>query len=323
MRLAIIDLGTVTSRLLIADVIEGRVHELEWHIRITHLGEGLDETGIIGDEALAREVAACRDFMGAVQASEQRDGKPVERIVAVATSAMRDAANREQVRRELRATGIDVAVIAGEREAELSFLGALSGFAPGYFIDTEPVLSLDVGGGSTEAILGLPKREGGEPHILATRSFDIGCRRIADRFLLSDPPLATEIAGARAWVRHEMRGHFEQFIHAPQAAIAVAGTATTVVSVRDEMADYDPWKVHGSVVTAGELNQVFQKLAALSLKDRKLCTGLEPERAAVILGGLIILQIALELAKLDSFIVSETDILQGMALATWQGSKGF
>ena len=315
MRLAVIDLVTVTSRLLVAEVFDNRVHELERHMRITHLGEGLDETGVISEGALVREAKACRDFVEAIDGFQEREEKPVERIVAVATSAMRDAANREEVCRALREVGLEVAVIPGQLEAKLSFLGAVSGFGPGILAGNEPVLNVDVGGGSTEATLGLLGIEKEEPQIIRTRSFDVGCRRVTDRFLLSDPVLPGEIAAARLWVQAEMGGYFEGFKGQPQAMIAVAGTATTVVTVRDEIVGYDPARTHGAAVTIDELEGVLQKLAALDLRQRMACPGLEPQRAPVILGGIIILQVALELAGLDSFFVSETDILHGVALA--------
>ena len=361
-RLAAIDLGTVTSRLLIAEVREGQIHELQRHLRITHLGEGIDHTRVISAGAILREQAACRDFMQAIAACEQQDGIPVEQVIAVATSAMRDATNREEVCCALREAGVEITVISGAREAELSFLGATSGFSseelsvsgatsgfssgelsvsgatsgftPGELSLGDAVMSLDVGGGSTEVILGLlgsrgvaqPKAQGTNlgpglsgsrgvaPSILFAQSFDIGCRRVTDRFLMSDPPSLAELSSAKTWIESEMRDCFEQLKCRPQALIAVAGTATTVVSVRDEMKDYDPQKVHGAIVTADELDRVKEKLLALNLRERKRCTGLEPGRAEVIIGGLVILQAALELSGLDSFVVSETDILHGLIL---------
>jgi exopolyphosphatase/guanosine-5'-triphosphate,3'-diphosphate pyrophosphatase len=320
MRLAAIDLGTVTSRLLIADVCDGAIRERTRLMRITHLGEGLNVTGAIGVSAIEREVNACKDFLATIAATEREDGLPVQRVSAVATSAMRDAANSDEVLARLREAGLEVAVIAGAREAELSFRGTLSGFAAGVApgravaLEDTTILTLDVGGGSTEAILGSWAGSPATPRILEEHSFDIGSRRTTDRFLTSDPPSPDELACARAWTKAEMCGYFEGLTPRPQRMIAVAGTATSAITVRDAMVDYDPWKVHGAVMTAGELENVLCKLAYLDLPKRRLCPGLEPERASVIVGGLLILQVALELAGLDSFTVSETDILHGILL---------
>jgi exopolyphosphatase/guanosine-5'-triphosphate,3'-diphosphate pyrophosphatase len=349
MRLAAIDLGTVTARMLIADVDVGeaggtgnreigdkgggetrrghygRIRELERHIKITHLGEGLYETGAIEGSAIAREVAVCRDFNAAIAAIERRDGHSVEVVLAVATSAMRDARNSDEVLDALRDVGIDVEVIAGTREAELSFRGALSGFVDDDAFAGQAVLSVDVGGGSTELILGTvddaAKSDAGRPHVLSGHSFNVGSRRVTDRFLNSDPPTPEELARARAWVHAEMACCLKNLEIPPQILIAVAGTATTTVSVRDAMADYDPWQVHGSRVTRDELNEVAQELAKLSIDQRRSRIGLEPERASVIAGGLTVLQAVLELTGLDFFVASETDILQGILLDAVDAQK--
>jgi exopolyphosphatase/guanosine-5'-triphosphate,3'-diphosphate pyrophosphatase len=309
-RLAAIDLGTVTARLLIADVDDRGIHELERHARITHLGEGLYETGRVGAAAIERELAACADFFAAIQALELREGRPVERVVAVATSAMREAQNSDEVIGALRERGLEVEVISGVREARLSFAGTLSGFAADGVLTGQTVLTVDVGGGSTELICG----GADAPAAPIEQSFAIGSRRVTDLFLNSDPPSSDELARAARWTRDGMREYFEALDAKPSLMIAVAGTATTTVSVRDKMLDYDPAKIHGARVTALELDGVLSRLASLPLEQRLACPGLEPGRASVIVGGLITLQAALELAALDAFTVSETDILHGILL---------
>ncbi|MDR0347510.1 MAG: hypothetical protein LBH56_03965 [Coriobacteriales bacterium] len=356
MRIAAIDLGTVTARLLIADVDVSNanrssatnpnvsivtpnnpnnlnlnptnpnstnpnstpipipnnpIHEIERRMRITHLGEHLAETGVISPAAIERERAACKDFLSTIRAVEARDDRPVERIVAVATSAMRDARNSAEVCAALADVGLTVEVIGGLREAQLSFSGTLSGFVT---TSEQSVLTVDVGGGSTEILLGTlaPARP---PRILREQSFDIGSRRLTDCFLPNDPPSAEDIAQAEAWVYKGMRPFFSNFECRPAAMIAVAGTATTVVSVRDKMAVYDPWRVHGSRVEAEELAKVLNDLAKFDTEQRAACVGLEAGRAPVIIGGLITLRAVLNLAGLTSFLVSETDILHGLILS--------
>ena len=315
MRLAAIDLGTVTSRLLVADVCDNKINELERRIQITHLGEALNETGRIGKDAIERELSACSDFLATIKEVERRDGKSVERVIAIATSAMRDADNREEACSALLKAGIEIEVIDGKREAELTFLGAVCALEADSFAKAGELMVVDVGGGSTELVRGFGGREGRVPQIIEAGSFDIGSRRISDRFLISDPPLEAEISKAKGWIETEVGEFFTSLVQPPKALIAVAGTATTVVTVRDEMSDYDPWKVHGATVSDSELDRVFNKLAQLRLKERMQCTGLEPARASVILGGLLVLKAVLAFSGLRSFIVSEMDILHGLILS--------
>jgi exopolyphosphatase/guanosine-5'-triphosphate,3'-diphosphate pyrophosphatase len=365
MRLAAIDLGTVTARLLIADVRDvgdvrdvrdapstpsapstsgasntsgavprtshgGRVssleaaldasgiREVERHMRITHLGEGLYESGRLSAYAIERERLAFEEFLEAIRAVERRDAQPVRRTRIVATSAVRDAANSEELRAALSEPGLELEVITGAREAELSFLGTLSGFMDGSVLDGKPVLTVDVGGGSTELILGKAATPGGlrAARILRKHSFDIGSRRVVDRFLHGDPPSRAERLGAAAWIADEMRPYFETLSDRPQLMIAVAGTATTAITVRDAIAEYDPCRVHGAVLSAAELDELLDELAHMPLAQRRQRVGLEPARASVILGGLITLRTVLDLAHLDSLMVGETDILQGILLDT-------
>jgi exopolyphosphatase/guanosine-5'-triphosphate,3'-diphosphate pyrophosphatase len=337
-RLAAIDLGTVTARLLIADAYDGVLSELLRQASITHLGDGLAQTDAISATAIEREVKSCSQFLRTIREMEQGQGGPIE-VVAVATSAMRDASNSGEVLAALRAIGLEVQVIDGGREAELSFLGTVSGFSG---LET-PVLCLDVGGGSTELVLGecqtgrpapslalspvLPAvpssgQYPGQPApgmsrrttILKAQSFNIGSRRVTDRFLASDPPTALELSAAADWVKSEMAAFFASLWPLPRTAVAVAGTATTALTVRDGISDYHPAKVHGKTISVTELQNMLDKLANIGLEQRRHCVGLDPQRAEVIVGGLLVLVAALRLAGLDGFTVSETDILQGMLL---------
>jgi exopolyphosphatase/guanosine-5'-triphosphate,3'-diphosphate pyrophosphatase len=228
---------------------------------------------------------------------------------------MRDAHNRAELCEALSRLGLEIEVIAGTREAQLSFCGALSGFGARDALGGQIVLVVDVGGGSTELICGKAENSN-RPTIFQNRSFNVGSRRLTDRFLKSDPPRFEEILLVSNWVEEEIKAYFDDCEHRPQCMIAVAGTATSVVSVRDAMVEYEPWKVHGSRVSAEELEEVLRRLAALPLARRSHCLGLEPGRAPVIIGGLITLQVILRLAGLDAFTVSETDILQGILLDT-------
>lgn len=303
-RYAAIDIGTVTCRMLVADVAaDGAITELAKEYAITNLGEGVDASGVLSAAAMDRVLATVDRYV-AVRDALAEPGRPITTI-AMATSAARDAANGAAFTALLAEHGVELSVIPGQREAELSFLGASSGF-PG-----EDVAVVDIGGGSTEVVAG----RAGEAPAMA-HSFDVGCRRMTERFLPSDPPTADERARAQAWVREEMAPYFADLRAAVPVGrlVAVAGTATTVVSVREVMAVYDSARVHGSFVSAADLRAVAARLEALPCAERARVVGLDPGRAPVIVAGMVILEEVLALMGLPGFTVSEADILHGMVL---------
>lgn len=303
-RFAAIDIGTVTCRMLVADAAAGRMEELAKEYAITNLGEDVDRTGLLQPEAMQR-VADVLDRYLELRDSFASAERPVE-TVAVATSAARDAENAADFAALLAQRGIELTVISGEREAALSFKGA-SGCFPG-----EDVLVVDIGGGSTEVAAG---RAGGE--VLRAHSFNVGCRRVTERFLRADPPAPEELAEARAWMRGEMSAFFEGLFaagFAPERLVAVAGTATSVVSIRECMERYDSARVHKARVTRAQLRKVGESLASKTLAQRERVAGLDPRRAPVIVAGLLILDEAVGLAGADGFTASESDILQGIVL---------
>lgn len=304
---AAIDIGTVTCRMLLASVTErGAVEPLAKRYAITNLGQGVDATGRLSEEAMERVRTVVASYMGELAAFRTERGVPVH-LTAVATSAARDAENAGGFRAMLEGLGVRLSVIPGQREAALSFLGAGSAF-PG-----QRVVVVDIGGGSTEVVAGVA---GDEPAV--ARSFDIGCRRVTERFLHADPPTEGELAQARVWVRGQFAPYFARLRDAgfgDARLVAVAGTATTVVSVRDAMEVYDSARVHGSVVTREQLDEVFRRFASVPMEKRRLIVGLDPDRAPVIVAGMVILQEVLAAAGADSFTVSESDILEGIVLA--------
>jgi len=316
MMLAAIDLGTVTSRLLIGEVNGGQVEVLKRSIIITDLGEGLAHSGRISDAAYERLVGALTQFSVDITQSEAEllnfgDIVGVMPRKIVATSAMRDAANASEVLGHLEDLGFLIEVISGSREAELSFWGTLSGFPD--FDST--VMSIDIGGGSTELIVGesgLPTSR--KPRILTSHSFDVGSRRVTEMFLKSDPPKSHEIEKARKWIEGELVTFCSSLSHKPSELIAVAGTATSAITIRDRIKVYDSSAVHGKRMSAQELDAIIATLAALPLEERRQVTGLHPGRAPVIIGGLITLAVLLSILGRDSVLVSDTDILQGILL---------
>lgn len=310
-RYAAIDIGTVTCRMLVGDVAGGRVIPVDREYEITNLGEGVDASGVLKREAMDRVMGAIGRYLEVRDRLDDAD-HPVRGTMAVATSAARDAANADEFAQLLAEQGLELAVIPGEKEAALSFRGASADFA-----DADgDIMVVDVGGGSTEVVCG---PAGGAPR--TARSFDIGCRRVTERFLKSDPPAPGEIAQARAWMRRQLDPYFEGLAGFGDVTrmVAVAGTATTAVSIREKMAVYDSDRVHGAQVTLGELASVRARLARLPLDERRKVTGLDPGRAPVIVAGLVILEEVMRAAGMDAFTASESDILQGMILemALW------
>jgi exopolyphosphatase/guanosine-5'-triphosphate,3'-diphosphate pyrophosphatase len=294
---AVVDIGTVTTRLLLGHEVTGQLVEEGRELRFTQLGKDRDAQGNIAPAATERLEAVLTEY------KRLAGDLPIS---AFATSALREAPNGKAIAAQVAdSTRVPIRIISGEREAELSFKGTLAGF------ELPPhtcVMVVDVGGGSTELSVGIPAE------LLMSRSHQVGARVVSDRFLNSDPPTQPQVAEAQAYLkgvfapffdRSTFRGSRIEYIY------AVAGTATTVVSVKEGMEVYDPTRVHGQVITLEDIQAVFKRLAALPLEERQQVVGLECQRAEVILGGLLTLAAVLESAGADCCIVSETDILQG------------
>lgn len=305
MRVAAIDIGTVTCRLLIADVIDGTLQELVRECEITNLGIGVDKTGVLQQDAIDRVVNQITLFKQIIDAYETPE-TPVL-IFAMATSASRDAKNSDQLVNRLKEIGVELQVIPGSQEAALSFKGASCNFTQ------EQLLVVDIGGGSTEVIFGEALQDPRFSH-----SFDIGCRRVTERFLHDDPPTKEQIQEARAWITETMIPKFDEAFGmglSIDRIVAVAGTATTSVSVHKSMEVYDSAAVDRTVMNAEDLVGVYERFCAVPLEERKKIVGLEPKRASVIIAGMLILLVILELAGKTEYTVSESDILQGIVMS--------
>lgn len=305
-RLAAIDIGTVTTRLLVADVADGVLSEVARSTDITHLGEGLTTTGRLSEDAMQRVADVIARY-----AATMRD-LGVERITALATSASRDAENGDAFRALLAAHGVEPQIIPGSREAQLAFLGAT------YETAGEGLLVCDLGGGSTELILGSVEStaEGRVSDIEAARSIDVGSKRVTELYLKSDPPTRAELDEAKGWVVAQLRPYFDGLRTRPERLLALAGTATTLAAIHLELAEYDAQRVHGSTLTGSDLAELLEMLASLPLEKRKDIIGLDPGRAPVIVAGALILEQIAGLAGLDHVVVSEHDILHGILLDT-------
>lgn len=303
---AAIDIGTVTCRLLVCKIEQGVQRELVRECRIVNLGIGVSKMGILQEDAIERVVSCVKDYCELVRTIAQKEEVSSIPIGAVATSASRDACNACELASRLHELGVDLLVIPGEVEADLSFRGASAEFSG------EQLVVVDVGGGSTEVIFG-----SAQAGVVFSHSFNIGCRRITEKFLASDPPRIEELARAKKFITDELHSvlgiKFERFC--PDRVVAVAGTATSVVSVDEAMEVYDSSRVHKTVVSRETLSRVATMLAALPEEERKRVVGLEPKRAGVIVAGMLILECVLDVLDQDSFTVSESDILQGIITA--------
>ncbi len=303
-RLAAIDIGTVTTRLLVADVGPAGVSEVERSTDITHLGSGLTSTGRLSADGMERVARVVGRYV------ERIEELGVAGYAAVATSASRDAENGPDLIRMLAERGLHVQVIDGQTEAELAFSGAVWG------LQGDGILVVDVGGGSTEVVLGAAGATG--PRIDASRSVDVGSRRMTERFFRRDPPTEAELDEARRWAKYEFRAFFDRLASRPREMVALAGTATTLAAVLAGMTEYDSAAVHGSEVTGSDVADLLERFVSVGIDERRLIKGLHPERAGVIVAGTLVLETVLALAGLDRFTVSEHDILYGILLSTYR-----
>jgi exopolyphosphatase / guanosine-5'-triphosphate,3'-diphosphate pyrophosphatase len=300
MRVAVVDIGTNSTRLLVAEVEGEDVRQLDRRTTVTRLGEGLEASGRLSDDAMARVSVALAAYR------ERIDELRAERVVAVATSAMRDAANGPDFRAQIETRfGIDARTISGDEEARLTFLGATSGRnADG------AALVIDIGGGSTEYVTGRP---GGDPEFHV--STQMGSVRHTERHLHTDPPTAAELNAlgedARAIVEAGVPAQVRERV---ESGIAVAGTATSLAAIDQQLDPYDPDKVHGYRLSLDSCERLVARLGHLSVAQRRELAGLHPERAPSIVAGAGILLESMRAFGLGEIEVSETDILHGAAL---------
>jgi len=298
--LAGIDCGTNSTRLLV--VGEGGV-TLERHMRITRLGQGVDATGRLADEAVERTLAVLREYRGVM------DGHGVDAVRMTATSAARDASNRDDfLAAATEAAGVTPELIGGDEEGRLSFRGATAELDP----DDGPFLVVDIGGGSTEFALGRGTSGDGDPEgVLST---DIGCVRLTEKFLHSDPPAPEELSQAFDIVRGHLDDVAREIPGAGEARrfVGLAGTVTTVAAIEIGLAAYDRDRIHHFVLTRQAAEDVFRTLATEPRRQRSHNPGLEEARADVIVGGAVILVGIMRYFDLDECLVSEADILDGL-----------
>ena len=332
MLLAAIDIGTVTARLALAQVEDGRVIRMAKYTEIVNLGEGVDTTKRLLPEAIHRCVGCVSSYVD----HARKEG--AEAVVCTLTSAARDAENAPDLGMGLASLGLEPMIIPGEIEGALTFLGVSHDFG------NHLILVADSGGGSTELVVGTlagrpatqgagqqlggQQLEGQQLDINFVESVELGCRRLTERFnLSSDHPSAKDIDGAHqmaAQMMSEAIGRAQQQCAAPELLVGVGGTATSLIAIRDHLDPYDPSKVHLNHISIDEVSEIEGLLASKTLKEREDITGLQAKRAPVMLAGTILLAELMNNSGFKHLVVSESDLLFGLvitAAAVYQGKQ--
>jgi len=299
-RVAVLDIGSNSTRLLVADVHAGRVSEVERQSRVTRLGRGVDLAGQLSGEAIEAACSAIADYMTIC-----RD-HGADQVEAIATSAVRDATNGEAFIAELRERfALSTRVLDGEQEARLTYAEATAEQPPAV-----PTVVVDIGGGSTELVVGIGT------DVSFHASLQAGVVRHTERHLAADPPTAPELEALAA----DVRGLLEQAMTGQpdtqaEAGIAVAGTPTSLASIELGLEPYDPKQVHGHTLSLPAIQRLLSLLASAPLSKRREIEGLHPDRAPNIVSGVVILVETMRAFGLDRIAVSEHDILYGTAIS--------
>lgn len=301
-RVAAIDCGTNSIRLLVADADPrtGELVDLDRRMTIVRLGQGVDKTGRLAPEALERTFAACREYAEVIKAHG------AERLRFVATSASRDAENRDDfVRGVLDILGVEPEVISGDQEAEFSFTGATKELAGSDHL-AKPYLVVDIGGGSTEFVVG-------EDHVRAARSVDVGCVRLTERHIRTDPPAPAELDAVRADIEAAL-DLAEQTVPIGEARtlVGLAGSVTTVAAIGLGLDAYDSAAIHHSRVSYDQVGEIAARLTAATHDERAAIPVMHPGRVDVIVSGALVLLSIMERTGAREVVVSEHDILDGI-----------
>lgn len=310
-RVAAVDCGTNSIRLLVADLdlAASTLADVDRRMEIVRLGQGVDRSGRLAPDALQRTFAACDRYAEVVRETG------AERVRFVATSASRDVENREEFAAGVRARlGVEPEVVTGDAEAALSFTGATRELGASDL--PRPFLVVDIGGGSTELVLGEP---GAEPE--AARSVDVGCVRMTERHLHDDPPTVVQVAAARADVEAAVRLAAETVpLAKAQTLVGLAGSVTTVAAMALDLPSYLPDRIHHARIPADDVRLVADRLLAMTHEQRAALPFMHPGRVDVIGAGALVLAVLLDQVPVDEVVVSEHDILDGIAWSVVEGT---
>ena len=297
MRIGAIDIGTNSMRLLIADLIDNEIVNQSKYINTTRMGQDVDSNGIISKEAIDRNIKALKEFYN--KAKEER----CQEIYCIGTSALRDAKNgNDFVNRAKIDIGIDIEIISGKKESLLGFRGVLKGIK-----EKENILVIDIGGGSTEFILGSYDK------ILFARSENIGALRMTEKFIQNDPVKKEELLEIEVFTKKIIKD-IKDYLKDKKIdkVVGIGGTMTSISAMNQELEVYSMDKVHNSKVELKDIDNILQKLIYMTLNDKKTLKGLQAKRADIITAGVKILEIIVNELEIDQITISEYDNLEGL-----------
>lgn len=296
MKRAVIDIGTNSIRLLVADMEKGKIKSGQKHVRMVRLGEMVDHSRIIGENAFERCMEALDEFVKIALDEGAHD------IKALATSAVRDAGNRDEIISRIEAAlPLEIDMLSGDEEAEMGYFGVLSSF------DAKDVfMMVDIGGGSTEFVVGNKKE------IIYKKSLDMGAVRMTEKFIKSDPVDTVESFELESHVRNIIKNELGDVpLFTKGIAVGIGGTITTLGAIKLKMENYDRERIHLASIGLGEIREMISVLGKAKLNSRRNITGLDSERADIIYAGSIILQEIMQFFGYKEIIVSDYDNLEG------------
>ncbi|MFR2315552.1 Ppx/GppA family phosphatase [Terrisporobacter sp.] len=299
MKIGTIDIGTNSMRLLIADYKNNKIENRKKYINITRIGQGVDDKGYITEEALERNLNALKEF--ADKCIEEK----CEKVYCMGTSALRDSKNGQDfVDRAKELTNIDVKIICGEEESNLGFMGVLEGAGGD---KSNYILVLDIGGGSTEFIVG------NEDGIKFCKSENVGALRMTEKFITTDPISDEEFSKMSVFIEKTISSTLDKIkgMHVSKL-VGIGGAITSLSAMNQQLEVYSMEKVHNSVVTKKDLEKILQNLKKMTLSDKKTIKGLQPKRADIITAGVKILHIVMEKLEIEKIMISEYDNLEGL-----------
>lgn len=303
-KIAAIDLGTVSSRLLCVEMSNGQITASTKRTVITDLGERVDATGVFAPAAIDRVTQACTEFV-----REAREFG-AQHVCCTLTSAARDVSNGNDLLDRLRDLGLVPQVIPGEVEARLTFYGVARDFA------NERIAVADSGGGSTELVVG--RASDGGLELDCAESLNIGCRRVTERFFSSVPPSADELDKAAAWARAQFEPYWARLANRPERLVAVGGTVTTLVAMVHELAVYDSHFVHLRDLTIEQVEDGIDRMRSLTVEQIAQLPGIQAKRAPVILAGAIVVRELMRAGGYGRLTVSENSLLAGAAATIYE-----
>ena len=314
-RVACIDIGTVTCRLALAEVVDGRVVSMEKTSTICELGVGVDQTGLLDQAAIGRVVDCVRGYV-----ARARNAR-VDELCCTMTSAARDAGNAADLVDRLSELGVEARVIPGDMEGRLTFLGAAHAAGGGH------VLVADNGGGSTELVDGTCDVSTNDARVAWVKSVDVGCRRVTDRCLDNRyPPTPEGLEAAHALCRERFEAALAQRreklgdVPLPDKLVTCGGTVTSMVAIKLGLVPYDSSRVHLARLSRDDVRAIERSIAGLRLDQIERIPGLQPKRVRIILGGAIAIGELMDATGFDELVVSESDLLYGLSIACAQGS---